>query len=143
MLKALTPPQTKRGMVLIDPSYEEALDYKDAAETICSVYKKWTNGIFLLWYPLVSHRAQEINEMINKITSTVHQINQNTQINNFQLCVYPKDAHKEVSLEEYENDKKNPPRLYGSGMLVINTPWHLEQEALEVIKLCESIFYCS
>ena len=52
MLKALTPPKTVRGAVLIDPSYEEEKDYKDAAETIISVNKKWSSGIILLWYPL-------------------------------------------------------------------------------------------
>lgn len=143
MIKALTPPATKRGGVLIDPSYEEKQDYEDAASVICSVYKKWSNGIILLWYPLLAHRENEILNMKNKIISFVKDINPNTEINDFQLQVFDKDAHKEVELQQFLEDKKNPPRLYGSGMFVINTPWKLAEDMEAVVKLCQSIFYCS
>ena len=143
MIKALTPPAQKRGAVLIDPSYEESKDYKDAAEVICAVHKKWTNGIIMLWYPLVAHRHEEIEQMKRTIKDYVLSVNANTQIDDFELCVNDPDAHKEVSLQEVleDSDKKNPPRLYGSGMLVINTPWNLVQEAAGVLDFLHSIFY--
>lgn len=136
MLKALTPPQTKRGAVLIDPSYEDASDYELAADTIISVYKKWTNGIIMLWYPLLAHREGEIESMLDRIIEGARAINQNIEISNLRLEVFDKTAHKEVSLEEYRassGDRKNPPRLYGSGMLILNSPWKLEEEMLSVI----------
>ena len=143
MLKALTPPQTKRGAVLIDPSYEEASDYKDAADTICTVNKKWSNGIILLWYPLLAHRENEINSMLSQITDSARSLNPNIEISNLQLQVFDKDAHKEVTLNEFrsqlQGDKKNPPRLYGSGILVLNSPWKLEEEADKAISfICHS-----
>jgi 23S rRNA (adenine2030-N6)-methyltransferase len=143
MLKALTPPVTHRGAALIDPSYEETADYEAAAETICAVHKKWTNGIIMLWYPLLAHRDAEIKNMLTQITDFVKSINANTQIDRFELCVNTPDAHKETSLEQVlaDEDKKNPPRLYGSGMLVINTPWNLSQNAAGVITCLNSIFY--
>lgn len=125
MLKALTPPSTKRGAVLIDPSYEETQDYLDAAKIICEVHKKWTNGIIMLWYPLLAHREIEIDTMINQITSFAKEINQNVEISNLQLCVYSKE-------------EKELPRLYGSGMLVINSPWKLEEEGLKVINFVKN-----
>lgn len=137
MIKALTPPKTKRGAVIIDPSYEETQDYLDAANTILSVNKKWSNGIILLWYPLLAHRDFEINQMINSICEGIHSSNENTEIVNLQLCVADKDSHKEVALNEL--DKKNPPRLYGSGMLVINAPWMLQEDATQVIPKLQSI----
>ena len=145
MLKALTPPPTKRGAALIDPSYEESSDYEDAANTICSVHKKWTNGIIMLWYPLLAHREAEIQGMLTQITDYVRSINANTQINKYELCVNTKDAHKEVSLQEVleDSDKKNPPRLYGSGMLVINTPWNLVQQADAVLNFLGRLFFYS
>ena len=140
MIKALTPPATKRGAVLIDPSYEEVSDYKDAADTICAVHKKWSNGIIMLWYPLLAHRESEINSMLAQITDTARTQNPNIEISDLRLQVFDKEAHKEVSLEEYRahnsdlsDDKKNPPRLYGSGMLVLNAPWKLDEEAGEAI----------
>lgn len=129
MLSALTPPATKRGAVLIDPSYEEACDYQKAADTILAVHKKWSNGIILLWYPLLSHREGEINSMLDRITEGARAINQNIEIEDLRLEVYDKALHKEVSLEEFRaSEGKNPPRLYGSGMLVINAPWKLKEE---------------
>ena len=137
MLKALTPPATKRGAVLIDPSYEEETDYKAAADTICAVHKKWSNGIIMLWYPLLAHRENEINTMLSQITESAHYQNPNIEISDLRLQVFDKEAHKEVSLEEYRaqsaDGKKNPPRLYGSGMLVLNSPWMLQEAAEQAI----------
>lgn len=129
MISALTPPATKRGAVLIDPSYEETCDYQKTADTILAVHKKWSNGIILLWYPLLSHREGEINSMLDRITEGARAINQNIEIEDLRLEVYDKALHKEVSLEEFRaSEGKNPPRLYGSGMLVINAPWKLKEE---------------
>ena len=124
MLNALTPPATKRGAVLIDPSYEETADYIDAAHTICSVHKKWSNGIIMLWYPLLVHRESDIEGMLNEICSFAKSQNQNIEICDFRLCAYSKE-------------EKDLPRLYGSGMLVLNSPWKLKEETeglLEYIK---------
>ena len=126
MIKALTPPATKRGAVLIDPSYEENQDYVDATKTICQINKKWSNGIILLWYPLLVHRQSEIEAMISTITDSVKSVNENTEISNLQLTVYPKE-------------KTDLPRLYGSGMLVINSPWQLEESAGQVIEYVEGV----
>lgn len=139
MLSALTPPATKRGAVLIDPSYEEACDYQKAADTILAVNKKWSNGIILLWYPLLSHREGEINSMLDRITEGARAINQNIEIEDLRLEVYDKALHKEVSLEEFRaSEGKNPPRLYGSGMLVINAPWKLKEETEKAISFIKN-----
>lgn len=139
MLSALTPPATKRGAVLIDPSYEEACDYQKAADTILAVHKKWSNGIILLWYPLLSHREGEINSMLDRITGGARAINQNIEIEDLRLEVYDKALHKEVSLEEFRTSEgKNPPRLYGSGMLVINAPWKLKEETEKSISFIKN-----
>lgn len=126
MIKALTPPATKRGAVLIDPSYEENQDYIDATKTICQINKKWSNGIILLWYPLLVHRQSEIEAMISTITDSVKSVNENTEISNLQLTVYPKE-------------KTDLPRLYGSGMLVINSPWQLKESAGQMIEYVEGV----
>ena len=138
MIKALTPPKTKRGGVLIDPSYEEKEDYINAAKTISVINKKWSNGIILLWYPLLASKEDEINNMINSIEENVKKNNENTEVINLQLCVASKDSHKEVSLQENASVNKVG-RLYGSGMLVINPPYMLKETALPVIDFLENI----
>ena len=124
MINAMTPPATKRGGVLIDPSYEETEDYLNAAEYIIKVHKKWSNGIILLWYPLLEHREEEIEKMLSSITQAVHSVNENTEIVNLQLCVNAKESY----------------RLYGSGMLVINAPWKLKEEGENVVGFLKEYF---
>lgn len=141
MLKALTPPKTKRGGVLIDPSYEETADYSDSASTILTVHKKWSNGIILLWYPLLVHRSELIATMIEEITSGVKAQNENTEVLRLELTVNDKNAHKEVSLAQNAAENEKTPRLYGSGMLVINAPWKLKESAEAVIEYLQSVFY--
>ena len=138
MIKALTPPKTKRGAVLIDPSYEQKEDYEIAAKTISFINKKWSNGIILLWYPLLKYRQDDINLMIQSICNNVKENNQNTEIVNLQLCIADKDSHTEVELAENAEVNKIP-RLYGSGMLVINAPYLLKESTEPVIKYLESI----
>lgn len=138
MIKALTPPKTKRGAVLIDPSYEQKEDYDIAAKTISFINKKWSNGIILLWYPLLKYRQDEINFMIQSICNNVKENNQNTEIVNLQLCIADKDSHTEVELSENAEVNKIP-RLYGSGMLVINAPYLLKENTDPVIKYLEAI----
>ena len=141
MLKALTPPATKRGAVLIDPSYEESADYELAADTILTVNKKWSNGIIMLWYPLLAHREGEINSMLNRITEGARYHNPNIEISDLRLEVFDKNEHKEMSLEEFRaSENKNPPRLYGSGMLVLNSPWKLKEETEETIEYLKNAF---
>lgn len=125
MIKALTPPATKRGAVLIDPSYEESEDYVNAAKVICEVNKKWSNGIIMLWYPLLAHRESEIEAMLSTITKSARSVNANVEISNLQLCVYSKED-------------SDLPRLYGSGMLVINSPWKLDEEGSRVVEYLRS-----
>jgi len=138
MIKALTPPVTKRGLVLIDPSYEETEDYLNAAEVIKAVNKKWSNGVILLWYPLLVHREMEISNMLDTIVNSAQNINPNVEIADIKLCVQEKNAHKEVTLEE-NAQIKNPPRLYGSGMLIINCPWKLQEQAQEAVTFAQAI----
>lgn len=138
MIKALAPPKTKRGGVLIDPSYEEKEDYINAAKTISVINKKWSNGIILLWYPLLVSKEDEINNMIDSIEEDVKKNNENTEVINLQLCVAFKDSHKEVSLQENASVNKVG-RLYDSGVLVINPPYMLKETALPVIDFLENI----
>ena len=70
--------------------------------------------------------------------NNVKENNQNTEIVNLQLCIADKDSHTEVELSENAEVNKIP-RLYGSGMLVINAPYLLKENTEPVIKYLESI----
>lgn len=144
-LNALTPPKIKRGAALIDPSYEEAADYEAVAKTVTAVHKKWSVGIIMIWYPLLAHRAEEIERMIASICAAAKSQNANTNILRADFCVDTPQSHTEMSLEENAAAKaaaaraagaaNTPaPRLYGSGILVINAPWKLDEELDAALK---------
>lgn len=59
MLRALTPPEPRRGLALIDPSYEVKADYAALPRLIAEVHRKWNVGIIALWYPILASGAHE------------------------------------------------------------------------------------
>jgi len=54
-LKGLLPPPTRRGLVLIDPSYEIKADYRLVKSTLADALKRFATGTFAVWYPLLQH----------------------------------------------------------------------------------------
>ena len=52
-LAALAPPATRRGLALIDPSYEVKADYAQTAETALALVARWPAGAVLVWYPVL------------------------------------------------------------------------------------------
>ena len=51
-LRAFIPPPERRGLVLIDPPYEEPGELEHAAEAAARAWRKWPTGIYALWYPV-------------------------------------------------------------------------------------------
>lgn len=106
MANALIPPTPRRGLMLIDPSYELKDDYEKATNFIIRMHKKWPVGVILLWYPLLDPPRHQ--EMINTLT----------QAN------LPQTLCHEVPFPKAQKNH----RLCGSGMFIINTPFGLEEE---------------
>ncbi len=52
-LPALVPPSERRGLVLIDPSYEIKTEYRTLPKVIGMALQRWPTGIFAIWYPLL------------------------------------------------------------------------------------------
>jgi 23S rRNA (adenine2030-N6)-methyltransferase len=51
-LGAFVPPKERRGLVLVDPPYEERDEFATLAEGFAAAYRKWPTGIYALWYPV-------------------------------------------------------------------------------------------
>ena len=112
VLKALIPPPQKRGLVLIDPAYELKSDYTKVVETVKIIHKRWATGIYALWYPILKQRSFQ---------DTLYRKMQKSGIKNI----------LQIELTRYSS---NTPRgMYGTGMLVINPPYQLEQTLKELL----------
>jgi 23S rRNA (adenine2030-N6)-methyltransferase len=54
---ALTPPTPRRGLMLIDPSYEVKSDYDAIPKALAAIHRKWNVGMLMLWYPILTSGA--------------------------------------------------------------------------------------
>ncbi len=108
----LTPPPIKRGLVLVDPSYEIKTEYTTVPETLAQAVKKWREGIYLVWYPMLKEGRHQA--LIEGIASKV-------------------DAPTfacELSLSAVKKGEEAP-GLRGTGLIVINPPWQFAEAMAE------------
>ena len=56
---AYVPPKERRGVVLIDPPFEEAADFTRLSSALVAAHRKWPTGIYMLWYPIKERDAAE------------------------------------------------------------------------------------
>lgn len=110
-LKAKLPPQTRRGLILVDPSYELKSDYEQVPKSIIEGYKRFATGVYLIWYPVV-HR---------KWVDSMLDILEQSSIKNIQQI--------EFGIAP-DNDQKG---MTSSGMIVINAPWKLTSQMQAIL----------
>ncbi|QIQ21076.1 23S rRNA (adenine(2030)-N(6))-methyltransferase RlmJ [Zophobihabitans entericus] len=110
-LKSQLPPLSRRGIILLDPSYELKDDYQIVVKAIHEGYKRFATGTYLLWYPVVS-RAQTQRMIKALIETGIKRILQ------IELAVKPDNTQKGMT---------------ASGMIVINPPWKLESQMKEIM----------
>jgi len=58
-LKAALPPPSRRGLALIDPSYETASDYYDVIAAVRDALRRFATGTYAVWYPQLARREAE------------------------------------------------------------------------------------
>lgn len=104
-LKALLPPPSRRGLVLIDPPYEDKTDYRKVTAAVSDALQRFATGIVAVWYPLVQ-RPESL-----KLASQLQRL-ANADWLDVSLTVA---APAEDGLG-----------LHGSGVFVFNPPWKLE-----------------
>ena len=130
-LRALTPTKTKRGIVFCDPSYEDASDWERTAASFIETHKRWASATLALWYPLVAVKKIERDAMKQKIIAGIKGWKTERGILDALLCVNTENSHRESTLKDVK--RSEPPRLYGSGMLVVNPPWKIDDELAAVL----------
>jgi 23S rRNA (adenine2030-N6)-methyltransferase len=110
-LKAYLPPPSRRGLILIDPSYEDKGDYFEVIKTLQEAIQRFSTGVYLIWYPILNRLdAKEFPDRLKKLC-TGHQLP-------WLQAELRIKSHTETGLS-------------ASGMWIINPPWQLK-ESLEV-----------
>ena len=114
-LKAVLPPASRRGLVLVDPSYEDKDDYRKVVAAMREALPRFPTGVYAVWYPLVQRQdAQDLPSQLKQLAQ---------------------GDWLQVSLT-VRAPAKDGLGLHGCGMFLFNPPWNLEaklQEAMPVL----------
>lgn len=106
-LGALLPPKEHRGLVLIDPPFEDPQEFSRLAQGLASAQARFRSGVLAAWYP-IKHRGP---------VRGFHTVLQQTGI--------PDIVVAELLLQE----PVDPARLNGCGLVVVNPPFRFELAA--------------
>ncbi len=104
-LTAFVPPKERRGVVLLDPPFEQPDEFIRLAQALERAHRKWATGIYLLWYPL--KEAAEAAAFGRRLAGSGI-----LKMLRMELVVAPLGETK----------------LRGAGLVVVNPPWTLENE---------------
>jgi 23S rRNA (adenine2030-N6)-methyltransferase len=105
-LSAYVPPPERRGLVLVDPPFEEDADFHRLSHMLGLAYRKWATGIYALWYPIKGRgEADALAKRLSRL-----------------------GIAKVLRAELIVSPVSNSTRLNGSGLILVNPPWTLQTE---------------
>lgn len=117
-LKALLPPPSRRGLVLIDPPYELKEDYRRVVDTVRDAMKRFPTGTYMVWYPMLART--EARQMPQR------------------LADLGAESWLDVRLA-VRRPRADGFGMFGSGLYIINPPWllpgQLETMMPQLVKL--------
>lgn len=103
-LKALLPPSERRGLVLIDPPYEQPDEFDRIVRGLEAARERWPTGVYAVWYPIKDRTA--VSRFHAKLEASAW-----PRVLNAELMVYPEDTAF---------------RLNGCGLAIVNPPWGVD-----------------
>lgn len=110
-LGAHLPPKEKRGLVLVDPPFEQAGEFDRLVDGLIKAHQRWPGGIYALWYPIKDRRA----------------------VAEFHHGLAESGIPKILDISFDIRPSGREPRLDGSGMVVVNPPFTLEEKLLRAL----------
>jgi len=105
-LNAFIPPKERRGLVLVDPPFEDAGEFPRLAQALEAAYRRWAGGSYLAWYP-VKERGQP---------------------DALARCLQRARIGKVLRVELNIAPSGDTGRLSACGLIAINPPWTLADE---------------
>jgi 23S rRNA (adenine2030-N6)-methyltransferase len=111
-LKAFLPPAERRGLVLVDSSFDQAGEFVRLVEGLGVGHTRWDTGMFALWYPLIEPPVMHA----------------------FERRVVGTGIRKILQLELSVLTDRWTASLRGSGLLVVNPPFGFEHEAKPLLE---------
>jgi 23S rRNA (adenine2030-N6)-methyltransferase len=109
-LNAYVPPKERRGLVVVDPPYEDKNEFVRLADALTAAQRKWATGVFLVWYPIKDRVGPDrLASMLRRSSASKNS---------------PKILRAEL---EWAPDAGRA-GLSGAGLIIVNPPWRLDDE---------------
>lgn len=105
-LKSLLPPKERRGVVLVDPAYEQPGELDRLVDGLSQAVRRFATGVFLLWYPIKD--VQAVAAFRRKIAAL--------------------GLPKAIAVELLVRRPDDAARLNGAGLIVVNAPYTLSSQ---------------
>jgi 23S rRNA (adenine2030-N6)-methyltransferase len=102
---AMLPTRTGRGVVLVDPPYEQTDERARVTATLAAAHRKWAHGVTVIWYPLKDRATHQ------RWKAHLRQLR----------------IAKFMSVEHWLYDADQPGIYNGSGLFIINPPYAFTQ----------------
>jgi 23S rRNA (adenine2030-N6)-methyltransferase len=110
-LGGLLPPTEKRGLVLIDPPFEDRQEFSHLVKGLRTAHARFRSGVIAAWYP-IKHRTP-VHDFLGDMEET--------------------GIRDIVAAEFWLREPLDPARLNGCGLLVINPPFRFETEVPAIL----------
>ena len=115
-LPAFLPPKERRGLVVIDPPFEQQDEFEQLAAGFTEAFVKWPTGSYLLWYPAKSRRVTD--ELARRVSDAVGGATPPGKCLRVEFSVAPQTADA---------------GLTSAGLLLANPPWTLAAELKTIL----------
>lgn len=116
-LGAHLPPKEKRGVVLVDPPFEEPGEFDRMVDGLVRAHRRWPGGVYVFWYPIKDRRA--VNAFRSRLRETGI-----PRITDIVFEVRPASAE---------------PRLDGCGLAVVNLPYGVDRELHAILTVLRRV----
>ncbi len=117
-LKALIPPKERRGLILIDPPFEDRNEFKAITEGLYEGYKRFSTGVYMIWFPIKDLKP------IKKFYASLKELK----------------IPKILAVEFLRHQPTTPESLNGTGLIIVNPPWKLEEKMVPGLEILLKIF---
>ncbi|MCY0094531.1 23S rRNA (adenine(2030)-N(6))-methyltransferase RlmJ [Hoeflea ulvae] len=105
------PPKEKRGLVLIDPPFEEDGEYDRMVDGLARATRRFPGGTYMLWHPIKA----------------------DSQLTAFDKKLVALGRPRTLSVRLLTRDNRTAPGLNGSGLVIVNPPFTLEAELKKIL----------
>lgn len=103
---AMLPTRTPRGVVVVDPPYEQTDERARITTTLAAAHRKWAHGVTVIWYPLKSRATHaQWKHQLRKL-----------------------GIPKFLSVEHWLYDQDQPGIYNGAGLFIVNPPYAFTEE---------------